>query len=63
MPLIYSLFGNQGLKKCQKTQLFPLLGELNFVNSKNSSNFAVAFAEKSAKWPIRLSARTQDFHS
>ena len=33
--------------KVQKTQLFPHFGGLNFVNSKNSSNFAVAFAENS----------------
>lgn len=28
-------------------QLFWLFDRLNFVNSKNSANFAVAFAEKS----------------
>ena len=40
-------------KKVQKTQLFLLFDGLNFVNSKNSTNFAVAFAEK-----IRFSAHS-----
>ena len=44
----------------------------NFVNSKNSSIFALAFGKGALLYiskahfyqgPIRLSARTQDFHS
>ena len=44
----------------------------NFVNSKNNSIFALAFGKGALlyiskahfyQWPIRLSVRTQDFHS
>ena len=36
----------------------------NLADKENDSNFAVAFGELKANfWPIRLSARTQDFHS
>ena len=35
----------------------------NLVDSEKVRIFALAFGAKREEWPIRLSVRTQDFHS